>query len=64
VRPRDHNILARAFTQQLMPRRRSCSRVDVEDHRHLGVLQLDALCMDDVAPGWTRPFCASSRPTT
>src|SRR6267378_7124948 len=43
VRPRDHNILARELRQQSIPRRRSRSRVDVEDHRHLGVLQLDAL---------------------
>src|SRR3979409_2521838 len=50
MRARDHNILARELSQQLIPCRRSRSRVDVEDHRHLGVLQLDALCMDDVAP--------------
>jgi len=37
VRPRDHNILARELTQQSIPCRRSRSRVDVEDHRHLGV---------------------------
>src|SRR5439155_25858919 len=36
--------------QQLMPRRRSRNRVDIEDNRDLGMLQLDALCMDDVAP--------------
>src|ERR1700694_793117 len=50
MRRRDHNILAREPRQQSMPRRRRRSLVDVEDHRHLGVLQLDALCMDDVAP--------------
>jgi hypothetical protein len=50
VRRRNHNILARELQQQSIPCRRNCSRVDVEDHRHLGVLQLDALCMDDVAP--------------
>src|ERR1700687_4490504 len=50
MRPRDHNILAREPRQQLIPCRRSRSRVGVEDHRDLGVLQLDALCMDRVAP--------------
>src|SRR5216684_2224442 len=50
MRPRDQNILARELRQQLIPCRRSRSRVDVEDHRDLGVLQLDALCMDGVAP--------------
>src|SRR5712692_8612353 len=50
MRPRDHNILARELRQQLIPCRRSRSRVDVEDHRDLGMLQLDVLCMDGVAP--------------
>src|SRR2546427_9723444 len=50
MRPRDQNILARELRQQLMPRRRSRSRVDVENRGDLGMLQLDALCMDDVAP--------------
>src|SRR6202171_1979764 len=36
--------------QQSIPCRCSRSRVDVEDHRSLGVLQLDALRMEDVAP--------------
>ena len=50
MRPCDQNILARELRQQLIPCRCSRSLVDVEDHRDLGVLQLDALCMDDVAP--------------
>jgi hypothetical protein len=33
-----------------MSRRRSRSLVDVENRANLGMLQLDALCMDDVAP--------------
>ena len=47
---RDQNILSREFSQQLISRRRSRSLVDVEDRRNLGMRQLDALCMDDVAP--------------
>ena len=50
MRPRDQNILARELRQQLISRRRSRSLVDVEDRRDLGMRQLDALCMDDVAP--------------
>src|SRR5207244_5921426 len=50
MRPRDQNILARELRQQLMPRRRSRSLVDVENRGDLGMLQLDAQCMDDVAP--------------
>jgi hypothetical protein len=50
MRPRDHNILARELIEQLIPCRCSRSRVDVEDHRDLRVRQLDALCMDGVAP--------------
>ena len=50
MRPRDHDILACELRQQLIPCRCSRNRVDVEDHRDLGMLQLDALCMDDVAP--------------
>src|SRR5258708_24422699 len=49
VRPRDHNILAREPRQQLIPRRRSRSLVDVENRGDLGMLQLDAQCMYDVA---------------
>src|SRR6266403_4624276 len=49
MRPRDHNILAREPRQQLLPRRRSRSLVDVENRGDLGMLQLDAQCMDDVA---------------
>jgi len=47
---RDQNILSREFSQQLISRRRSRSLVDVEDRCNLGMRQLDALCMDDVAP--------------
>src|SRR2546427_11167717 len=50
MRPRDHDILARELRQQSILGRCSRNRVDVEDHRDLGMLQLDALCMDDVAP--------------
>src|SRR6185295_8509541 len=50
MRRRDQNTLAREPAQQLTPRRRSRSRVDVENRGDLGMLQLDALCMDDVAP--------------
>src|SRR5258708_771146 len=50
MRRRDHSILARELGQQLIPCRCSRSRVDVEDDRDLGMLQLDALCMDGVAP--------------
>src|SRR6266403_1630776 len=49
MRPRDHNILAHEPRQQLLPRRRSRSLVDVENRGDLGMLQLDAQCMDDVA---------------
>ena len=47
---RDQNILSREFSQQLISRRRGRSLVDVEDRRNLGMRQLDALRMDDVAP--------------
>src|SRR6266851_4809223 len=50
MRRRDQNMLTREPGQQLMPRRRSRSRVDVENRADLGMLQLDTLCMDDVAP--------------
>src|ERR1700680_1295793 len=50
MRNRDPNILARELRQQLLPRRRSRSLVDVENRGDLGMLQLDAQCMDDVAP--------------
>src|SRR6202047_1631845 len=50
MRPCDHNILARELKQQLLPCRCSRNRVNVEDHRELGMLQLDALCMHGVAP--------------
>src|SRR6267154_2183910 len=50
MRRRDQNILSREPSQQLTPRRRSRSLVDVENRSDLGMLQLDALCVDDVAP--------------
>src|SRR5713226_5333906 len=50
MRPRDQNILARELRQQLIPRRRSRSLVDVKYRGDLGMRQLDAQCMDDVAP--------------
>jgi len=50
MRTRNQNIPARELGQQLSPGRRSRGRVDVEGHRDLGMLQLDALCMDDIAP--------------
>ena len=50
MRPRDHGILARELRQQLIPSRKGRRRVDVEDHRDLGVLQLDALSVDRVSP--------------
>src|ERR1700719_3638321 len=49
MRDRDQNILARELRQQLLPRRRSRGLVDVENRGDLGMLQLDALCMNDVA---------------
>jgi hypothetical protein len=50
MRRRDQNILAHEPRQQLIPRRRSRSRVDVENRGDVRMLQLDAQCMDDVAP--------------
>src|ERR1700693_4235260 len=47
---RDQNILSREFSQQLISRRRRRSLGDIEDHRNLGMRQLDALCMDDAPP--------------
>src|SRR6267142_2199960 len=47
---RDQNILSREPSQQLIPRRCSRSLVDVENRGGLGMLQLDPLRMDDVAP--------------
>src|ERR1700737_4757951 len=49
MRLRDHDILARELRRQLIPCGCSRSWVDVEDHRNLRMLQLDAVCMDDVA---------------
>ncbi len=42
MRPRDPNILASELKKPLIPRRRSRNLVDVEDHRDLGMLQLDS----------------------
>src|SRR5258705_10118202 len=50
MRHRDQDILAGEPRQQLIPCRRSRSLVDVENRGDLRMLQLDALCMDDVAP--------------
>src|SRR5260370_36008805 len=49
MRRRDQNIIAREARLQLIPRCRSRSLVDVENRGDLGMLQLDALCMDDIA---------------
>jgi hypothetical protein len=49
MRPGDQNILAGELRQQLLARRRSRCLVDVEYRGDLGMLQLDAQCMDDVA---------------
>ena len=50
MRPRDQDMLARELTQQLIPRDRGRSRVNVKYHCDLGVWQLKALYMHDVAP--------------
>src|SRR5580704_8559805 len=50
MRPRDQNVLAREPGQQLKPRRHSRILVDVKYRGDLGMLQLDALCMDGVSP--------------
>src|SRR5258706_15809128 len=50
MRRRDQDILARELTQQLIARRRSRGLVDVENRGDLGMPQLDALRMEDVAP--------------
>src|SRR5258708_10465823 len=50
MRRRDSNILSREPSQQLVPLRRSRSLVDVENRGDLGMLQLDALRMDYIAP--------------
>src|SRR6202521_972014 len=50
MRTRDQNIPARELRQQLIPCRRSRGRVEVEGPRDLGMLQLDALRMDEIAP--------------
>ena len=49
MRRRDQNILSREPRQQLIPRCRSRSLVDIENRGDFGMLQLDALCMDDIA---------------
>src|ERR1700694_5881624 len=50
MRRRNQNIPAHELRQQLIPRRRSRSLVDIKNRGDLGMLQLDSLCMDDVAP--------------
>jgi hypothetical protein len=50
MRPRDQDSLARELRKQLIPCQRSRSRVAIENHRDFGMLQLDALYVDDVAP--------------
>src|SRR6266436_10399520 len=50
MRRGDQNILSREPSQQLIPRCRSRSWVDVENRGDLGMPQLDALCVDDIAP--------------
>src|SRR5258708_1361347 len=50
MRRRDQNILSREPGQQLIPRRRSRTLVNVENRGDLRMLQLHPLCMDDVAP--------------
>src|SRR6202047_2730407 len=49
MRRRDQNILSREPSQQLLPLCRSRSWVDVENRGDLGMLDLNSLCMDDVA---------------
>src|SRR6202795_5152300 len=50
MRSRDQNLLLCEPNQQLIPCRCGRSRVNVEYRRDLGMLQLDVLCMDGVAP--------------
>src|ERR1700730_5879155 len=50
MRRRDQDILARELRQQLIPRHRCPELVDIKNRSDLGMLQLDSLCMDDVAP--------------
>src|SRR6266852_4490214 len=50
VWPRDQDILASELTQQLIPRDRGRSRVNVKYHCDLGLWQLKALYVHDVAP--------------
>src|ERR1700730_13632594 len=50
MRNRNQSSRDRELRQQLIPRPRSRSLVDVENRGDLGMLQLDALCMDDIAP--------------
>jgi hypothetical protein len=55
MRTRDQNIPAGELRQQLIPRRRSRSLVDVENRGDLGMLQLDA-CAWTISPQ-NRIFC-------
>ena len=50
MRYRDDYIFVYELRQQLIPGCRSRSLVDVENRGNLGMLQLNALCMDDIAP--------------
>src|SRR5690349_18761964 len=50
MRRRNQDILSREPSQQLIPRCRSRSRVDVENRGDLGMLELHPLSMDNVAP--------------
>src|SRR6266446_10797632 len=50
MRRGNQDILVREPWQQLIPRRCSRRRVYVEHRRDLGMLQLDALGMDGIAP--------------
>src|SRR5260370_32089924 len=50
MRRRDQNIPSREPSQQLIPRCCGRSLVDVENRGDLGMLELNPLYMDDVAP--------------
>src|SRR5246127_4226894 len=50
MRRRNETILSREPSQQLIPRCRSRSLVDVKNRGDLRMLELHPLCMDDVAP--------------
>src|ERR1700752_1685956 len=50
MRRRNQNIFSREPCQQLIPRCRGRSLVDVENRGDLRMLELHPLCMDDVTP--------------